>query len=73
MRVTEQIDALERWRINPVRYLVVPRVIAATIMLPVITVFADAIADLRRLHRGGDVRRREPGHLRDRAQGRSST
>ena len=44
MRVTEQIDALEAMAINPVRYLVVPRIIAALIMLPVVTVFANAIA-----------------------------
>jgi phospholipid/cholesterol/gamma-HCH transport system permease protein len=44
MKVTEQIDALRAMAINPVRYLVVPRVVAAIIMLPVITVFADAIA-----------------------------
>jgi phospholipid/cholesterol/gamma-HCH transport system permease protein len=44
MRVTEQIDALEAMGIHPVRYLVVPRVVAAVIMLPVLTVLADAIA-----------------------------
>ena len=44
MKVTEQIDALSAMAINPVRYLVVPRVIAAIVMLPVLTVFADAIA-----------------------------
>jgi len=44
MKVTEQIDALRAMAINPVRYLVVPRVLAAVIMLPVMTVFADAIA-----------------------------
>lgn len=44
MRVTEQIDALEAMAINPVRHLVVPRVIAAIVMLPVVTVFANAIA-----------------------------
>src|SRR6185312_7209000 len=44
MKVTEQIDALSAMAINPVRYLVVPRVIAAFIMLPVVTIFADAIA-----------------------------
>ncbi len=44
MRVTEQIDALEAMAINPVRYLVVPRVVAAVMMLPVLTVLADAIA-----------------------------
>jgi len=44
MKVTEQIDALRAMAINPVRYLVVPRVIAAFIMLPVMTIFSDAIA-----------------------------
>ena len=44
MKVTEQIDALRAMAINPIRYLVVPRLIASLIMLPVVTVFADAIA-----------------------------
>lgn len=44
MKVTEQIDALRAMGINPIRFLVVPRVIAGIIMLPVITVYADAIA-----------------------------
>ena len=44
MKVTEQIDALRAMGVNPIRFLIVPRVIAATIMLPVITVFANAIA-----------------------------
>ena len=44
MRVTEQIDAMETMGIRPVRYLVVPRYIAAMLMLPVLTVFADGIA-----------------------------
>jgi phospholipid/cholesterol/gamma-HCH transport system permease protein len=44
MRVTEQIDALSAMAINPVRYLVVPRVVSAIVMLPVLTVFANAIA-----------------------------
>lgn len=41
MRVTEQIDALETLAYDPVAYLVVPRIVAATIMLPILTVFAD--------------------------------
>jgi phospholipid/cholesterol/gamma-HCH transport system permease protein len=44
MRVTEQIDALEMLAIDPVRYLAMPRFIAASIMLPVLTVFADVVA-----------------------------
>lgn len=43
MRVTEQIDALETLAYNPVAYLVVPRVIAATLMLPLLVVFANAV------------------------------
>ena len=44
MKVTEQIDALRAMAIHPVRYLVVPRVVAAVVMLPIMTIFADAIA-----------------------------
>lgn len=43
MRVTEQIDALETLAFNPVSYLIVPRVLAGTIMFPVLTVFAALI------------------------------
>ena len=46
MRVTEQIDALETLAIPPVRYLVLPRFLAAAIMLPVVTVFADLVGIL---------------------------
>lgn len=44
MRVTEQIDALETLALSPIRYLAVPRVLAATLMIPVVTIFADALA-----------------------------
>jgi phospholipid/cholesterol/gamma-HCH transport system permease protein len=44
MRVTEQIDAMEVSAINPYRYLVVTRVLAATLMVPLLVIFADAIA-----------------------------
>jgi phospholipid/cholesterol/gamma-HCH transport system permease protein len=43
MRVTEQIDALETLAYDPVAYLVVPRMIAAIIMLPILTIMADFI------------------------------
>lgn len=46
MKVTEQIDALETLAINPVRYLAMPRVFAATLMTPILTIFADFIAML---------------------------
>src|SRR5512140_3449271 len=40
MKVTEQIDALVTLATNPVKYLVMPRVVAATIVLPVLVVYA---------------------------------
>ncbi|MHB8154441.1 MAG: MlaE family ABC transporter permease [Candidatus Omnitrophota bacterium] len=43
MQVTEQIDALETLATNPVKYLVVPRFVALSIMLPLLTLFADII------------------------------
>ena len=43
MRVTEQIDALTTLSVNPYKYLIVPRVIAGTIMLPILVLIADII------------------------------
>ena len=43
MQVTEQIDALETLATNPVKYLVVPRFLALSLMLPVLTLYADII------------------------------
>ncbi|MCS7183346.1 MAG: ABC transporter permease [Thermoanaerobaculum sp.] len=46
MRVTEQIDALYAMAVEPIHYLVVPRVAAATLMLPFLVAFADGIGVL---------------------------
>ena len=46
MKVTEQIEAMEVSATNPMRYLVVTRVIAATLMLPILVLFADAFGIL---------------------------
>ncbi len=46
MKVTEQIDAMEMIAIDPVEFLVLPRLVAATIMLPVLTIFSDLLAIL---------------------------
>src|SRR5271170_7254812 len=43
MRVTEQIDALTTLSTNPVKYLVVPRLVAAVVTLPLLVIVADAI------------------------------
>ncbi len=44
MKVTEQIDAMEVSGINPFKYLVVTRIVSATLMLPVLVVAGDAIS-----------------------------
>ncbi len=43
MRVTEQIDALTTLSTNPYKYLIAPRVIAGTLMLPLLVVVGDVI------------------------------
>ncbi len=44
MRVTEQIDAMEVSGINPFKYLVVTRVLAATFMIPLLVILGDAVS-----------------------------
>ncbi len=46
MKVSEEIDALEAMSINPVRYLVMPRVAGILIMLPILTLYSDLIGML---------------------------
>lgn len=46
MRVTEQIDAMEVSGVKPMNYLVVSRVLATTFMIPLLVLYADAIAFL---------------------------
>jgi phospholipid/cholesterol/gamma-HCH transport system permease protein len=43
MRVTEQIDALTTLSTNPYKYLIAPRLIAATLTLPILVLIADII------------------------------
>jgi phospholipid/cholesterol/gamma-HCH transport system permease protein len=40
MRVTEQIDALTTMAVNPIRYLVTPRIVAGLLMLPILSIIA---------------------------------
>ncbi len=44
MRVTEQIDAMEVSGTNPFKYLVVTRILATTLMVPLLVIFGDSIA-----------------------------
>lgn len=46
MKVTEQVDALRTMGVDPVRKLVTPRVLAALVMLPILTIITDLIAIL---------------------------
>lgn len=46
MRVTEQVDALTVMAINPVQYLVLPRVVAGFFVLPMLTVISDVMGIL---------------------------
>lgn len=41
MKVTEQIDALETLAVEPMEYLILPRFLALSVMLPILTVYAD--------------------------------
>jgi phospholipid/cholesterol/gamma-HCH transport system permease protein len=43
MRVTEQIDALTTLSTNPIKYLVVPRIVAAVVCMPILVAVADSI------------------------------
>lgn len=43
MRVTEQIDAMEVSSANPIKFLIVPRVLATTLMIPILSIYADAM------------------------------
>lgn len=46
MKVTEQIDALITLAINPVQYLVTPRIVASILMLPLLTIFCNMVGVL---------------------------
>lgn len=46
MRVSEQIDAIKVLRVNPIRYLFVPRVLSGMMMMPIIWILASLIGVL---------------------------
>lgn len=46
MKITNQVDALRALAVNPVRYLVTPRLLACIIMLPLLTVFANLFGNI---------------------------
>src|SRR5437763_14965659 len=46
MKVTEEIDALETMAISPIRFLVAPKFLAMIVMLPCLTIWANALGIL---------------------------
>lgn len=58
MVVTEQIEALEALGLSPVQMLVVPRIIAMILILPMLTIFADIVAVL-----GGMYLAKQTAHI----------
>jgi phospholipid/cholesterol/gamma-HCH transport system permease protein len=46
MRVTEQIDALESMSVNPVHYLVLPKVVASMVVFPILTLLANIVGTI---------------------------
>ena len=61
MRVTEQIDALEVMAANPIKHLVVPRLVATVLMLPVLTVICNFVGVLGGYFVGVNVLKINPG------------
>lgn len=46
MRITEQVDALEVMAVNPIEFLVLPRMLAGFLMMPILSVFFGAVGSL---------------------------
>lgn len=46
MQVNEEIDALQTWGINPLEHLVLPKVLAMTVMMPLLCIYADLVGIL---------------------------
>jgi len=46
MNVTEQVDALKSMAVNPIKYLVVPRLVSLLCMLPILTLYANIVGIL---------------------------
>jgi len=61
MRVTEQIDALYVMAANPIKHLIVPRIIAGVLMVPILTIVADFVGILGGYFVGVEVLNINPG------------
>ncbi len=61
MRVTEQIDALKTMAVSPIHYLVVPRLVAGVLMLPLLTMLFIVLGMLASYYVAVEVMRIDPG------------
>lgn len=61
MRVTEQIDAMAVMAVNPIQYLVVPRVIAAVLMMPVLTTLFNFVGIIAAYYLSVEMMNIDPG------------
>jgi len=68
MRVTSQIDAMVTMAVNPVQYLVVPRVFAGFTMVPILTILFDVIGIVGAYLVGVKLMGLDPGVFLDRLQ-----
>lgn len=66
MRVTNQIDALVTMAVNPVQYLVVPRVLAGFVMVPVLTMLFDVVGTFGAFFVAVSLMGLDPGVFMDR-------
>ena len=63
MMITEQIDALKVMRIDPIQFLVVPRYVAAFIMMPVLSIYAMAVGLIAGVWIAQTARERATNHI----------
>jgi phospholipid/cholesterol/gamma-HCH transport system permease protein len=61
MKVTEQIDALYVMAANPIKHLIVPRIIAGVLMVPILTIVADFVGILGGYFVGVEILNINPG------------
>ena len=61
MRVTEQIDAMAVMAVNPIQYLVVPRVIAAICMMPILVTLFNCVGIIAAFYLSVEMMNIDPG------------
>ena len=64
MKLTEEVDAMRTIGVSPMEALVLPRVLATVLMMPLLGFYAAMVVDHRRRHLLLDLARHPAGHLR---------